>query len=67
MLRFENFEIYPMDCNFGLTLIKAPFKEIFVSEETKNLSYSDFMSYLSYKKLWSEDEIRAMLQGNYSD
>lgn len=62
MLREENFEIYPMNANFGFTLIKLPAKKIYPDDSYKNVSYDEFMNYISNVKLYSDDEIIELLR-----
>lgn len=64
MLKYENFEIYPMNCNHGFTLVKMPAKKIILNDETKNLSYHDFKNFLISVKLYNDLEIINLLQ-NY--
>jgi nucleoside-diphosphate-sugar epimerase len=56
-LKETNFEIYPMDENFGLTLIKVPATEIYPPDEYKNISYAEFADFIKDKKLYSNEEI----------
>lgn len=62
MLREENFEIYPMNNNFGFTLIKLPAKKIYPSEWYRDVTYNEFMDYISNTKLYSDEEIIELLR-----
>ena len=62
MLREENFEIYPMNSNFGLTLIKIPAKKIYPSEQYRGLPYDQFMDYINNIKLYSDEEVIDVLR-----
>jgi hypothetical protein len=62
MLQETSFEIYPMDTNFGFTLIKLPATKINPAESYKSVSYAEFMEFIKTKKLYSDDEIINMLR-----
>jgi hypothetical protein len=62
MLSQEKFEIYPMNNNFGLTLIKLPAKKIYPSEGYKQISYSSFVEFMTTQKVYSDEEIIALLR-----
>lgn len=62
ILKYTNFEVYPMDNNFGFTLVKLPAEKITLNYETENLSYTDFMNFMKGKKLYSTREIEVLLQ-----
>lgn len=57
LLKYTSFQVYPMNTNFGLTLIKMPAGEIYPDESTKNLSWYDFDNWVKGVKLYSEAEI----------
>jgi hypothetical protein len=61
LLKNEKFEVYSMDTNYGFTLIKMPAAKIFPVEENKNLSYSEFSSFLTSVRLYNDDEIKKIL------
>ena len=61
MLTEEQFETYPMDNNYGLTLIKAPVKKVFPSENTLHLPYLDFADFMKTQKIYSNTQIIHML------
>jgi hypothetical protein len=62
MLQQTSFEIYPMDSNYGFTLIKLPATKIYPSEEYKLIPYASFMEFIQTKKLYSEQEIIDILR-----
>lgn len=61
LLKETLFEIYPMDNNYGFTLIRVPVNKIYPSESYKNVSYEEFMEYMKDVKLYSDNEIATML------
>lgn len=61
LLKETQFEIYPMDNNYGFTLVRMPATKINPDDSYKNLSYNEFMSYLKSVKLYSDTEIIKML------
>lgn len=62
ILKYENFEVYPMNNNFGFTLVKLPAKKITLDQETENLSYRDFINFMKGKRVYSTIEIENMLR-----
>lgn len=62
ILKYENFFVYPMDNNYGLTLIKMPANKIYPSEETANLEYLKFKEFISTVKLYNDSEIIKILR-----
>lgn len=62
MLKYTNFEIYPMDNNHGFTLVKLPASKIELNEETKTLSYYGFKAFMAEQKVYNDDEIIRLLQ-----
>lgn len=61
LLRDTNFEVYPMNNNFGLTLIKMPAQCVFPDISYTTLDYDVAMKYLETKKLYSDEEIIKIL------
>lgn len=61
MLESKMFSVYPMNNNFGLTLIKMPACEIEPSESYKNISYDEFLNFMKNQKLYSDNEIIEIL------
>jgi len=57
LLKETNLDIFPMNNNYGLTLIKMPAHEVIPDESYKTVSYETVMDYLSTKKLYSDQEI----------
>lgn len=57
-----NFDVYPMDENYGLTLIKMPATEIRLEKDSINLSYKDFLNFIKNKKVFSRLEIIKILR-----
>jgi hypothetical protein len=62
LLKYEDFRIYPMDTNYGLTLIKMPARPINPTAETLNIPYSEFVKFMNCFKLYSTDEMVKILQ-----
>ena len=62
MLKEEKFEIYPMNTNFGFTLIRVPAKKIAPAESYANVSYHEFAEFIATVKLYSDEEIIRMLK-----
>lgn len=60
-----NFEVYPMDENFGFTLIRMPAKQIALYEEEKNLTYNAFFKFINTRKLYSSKEVINILGGSH--
>ena len=61
LLKETNFEIYPMNNNYGFTLIRVPVTKISPNESYKTVSYDEFMNYIKDVKLYSDAEITEML------
>lgn len=61
-LKEEHFQVYPMDENFGLTLIKMPAKKVFPSDLYKNASYEEFVEFIKNIKLYSQEEVIKILR-----
>jgi hypothetical protein len=61
LLKDTKFEVYPMDNNFGLTLIKMPAHYVFPDESYTTLDYNVFNEFLKTQKLYSDDEIIEIL------
>jgi hypothetical protein len=61
ILKEENFEIYPMDNNFGLTLIKCPVTKVYPPEAVTHLLYTEFVEYMNTQKVYSDSEIIEIL------
>ena len=57
MLDEQHFEIYPMDNNFGLTLIKMPAVQICPPDLYKDITYAEFVEFMAAAKLYSDAEI----------
>jgi hypothetical protein len=62
MLKEEQFEIYPMNNNFGLTLIRMPAKKITPPEYYATVSYAEFCNFIRPVKLYSDAEIINILK-----
>jgi hypothetical protein len=63
MLKEEQFEIYPMNNNFGFTLIRMPAKKISPAESYATVSYDEFREFIETVKLYSDEEIIKLLRG----
>ena len=61
LLKDTKFEVYPMDNNFGLTLIKMPAHHVFPDESYTTLDYNVFTEFLKTQKLYSDAEIIEIL------
>jgi hypothetical protein len=62
LLKETNFKIFPMDNNFGLTLIKMPANVVSPEEEFANVSFEEFSSYINDVKTYSDNEIIDILR-----
>lgn len=60
-LKETNFNVYPMDENYGLTLIKMPAEKINPPELYKNIPYSEFEGFIKTQKLYNSSEITNIL------
>jgi len=63
MLKEQNFELYPMNNNFGFTLIRMPANKIYPDESYANTSYAEFSEFIATVKLYSDQEIINLLKG----
>lgn len=63
MLKEQHFEIYPMNNNFGFTLIRMPATKIAPAESYANVSYEEFADFIKTVKLYSDEEIIKILKG----
>lgn len=54
--------VYPMDENYGLTLIKMPASTIELEQDSIDLSYKDFVNFMEDKKVYSRSEIIKILR-----
>ena len=62
LLKETNFEIYPMNTNFGLTFVRMPAAKISPGADYANVSYGEFMEFISHAKLYSDQEIIEILK-----
>lgn len=62
LLAKTNFEIYAMDENYGLTLVKMPADKIELANDSINLSYHDFQTFIAEQRLYSRLEIIELLR-----
>jgi hypothetical protein len=62
MLTETNFNIYPMNNNFGLTLVKLPAHKIFPPDKCRNITYNEFVNFIKTKKTYSDQEIIKILR-----
>lgn len=65
MLEESNLEVYPMNNNMGLTLIKMPGHYISSLKKYKNVTYREFADYISTKKLYTDNEIIQILRNQH--
>lgn len=63
LLSKTNFDIYPMNENFGFTLIKMPATQIVLSETEKSLTYDTFSKFINTCKLYNHNEVIDLLGG----
>jgi hypothetical protein len=56
-------EVFTLDNNYGLTFVRMPGVELNPDSYSANLSYEDFVSYISGVKLYSNDEMKHILRG----
>ena len=56
-----NAKVYPMDNNYGFTLVKMPAAPVFPPVEISELSYGDFLKFIGNIKLYSDAEILSLL------
>jgi|TARA_B110000305_G_scaffold175160_1_gene193738 hypothetical protein len=64
MMSNTNIELYPMDENLGLTLIKMPATKIKLDNASTNLTYELFKSFITNKKVYSRTEITKILRNS---
>jgi hypothetical protein len=62
MLKEQQFEIYPMNNNFGFSLIRMPAGKIYPAESYANTSYAEFAEYIETVKLLSVEELINLLK-----
>jgi hypothetical protein len=62
MLKEQQFEIYPMNNNFGFTLIRMPASKIYPAESYATTLYAEFAEYIETVKLYSDKEIIKLLK-----
>jgi hypothetical protein len=62
LINETNFEIYPMDNNFGLTFVRMPATPIEPGDEYANLPYANFVDFISRVKLYSNAEMIEILR-----
>jgi hypothetical protein len=62
LLTNTKFEIYPMDNNFGFTLIKVPAGKINPAPEYASVAYAEFELFIKTVKTYSDSEIIEILR-----
>jgi hypothetical protein len=62
LLKNTKFEIYPMDNNFGFTLVKLPAGNIAPGVEYSSVTYAEFESFIKTVKTYSDSEIIEILR-----
>lgn len=63
-LNETEFQVYPMNENYGLTLIKLPATKVYPQNIYKDVTYQQFANFMRDKKLYTQDEIRQMFYEN---
>ena len=53
----NNFDVYPMDANFGLTLVRMPSRKANPSEKYHNITYKEFVEFMKDKRLYTGEEL----------
>lgn len=61
LLKEEQFAVYPMNNNYGLTLIKLPVRKVYPDKYTQQLQYREFAEFMRTRKVYSDAEIIQML------
>jgi hypothetical protein len=61
MLGQSKLEVYPMNNNFGLTLIKMPADTLTPPNKIKDISYDEFLEFMKDKKTYSDEEMIKIL------
>lgn len=61
LLTKSNLKIYPMNENFGFTLIKMPAQKISLNPDDKNLKYEKFLEFIKNQKLYNSSEVIKIL------
>jgi len=59
----NDFEIYSLDSDYGLTVFVNPKKEITLKDSDATVSYLDFKALLSGYRLYSRQELQALVGG----
>lgn len=62
LLSKTDMTVYPMDENYGLTLVRMPAISIELEQDSINLSYKDFVDFMADKKVYSRSEIIEILR-----
>ena len=61
MLTATDFETYTMNENMGLTFVKMPATELELTDKELNLTYDEYVEFMSNKKLYNREEITNIL------
>lgn len=64
LLTNTRMQVYPMNENFGFTLIKMPGHKIILNDFEKNLTYDIFNKFIETQKLYNRQEIIKLLGDN---
>lgn len=59
-----DFKVYPMNENFGLTLVKMPATQVHPQKIYQKVTYTEFMTFMSHQKTYSSEEIAQILNQN---
>ena len=56
-------DVFTLDHECGLTFVRMPGVELKSNSSISNLSYKDFVAFISQVKLYSKDELKKVLRG----
>ena len=65
LLSKTDMTVYPMDENYGLTLIKLPGTSIELEQDSNELSWQAFVEFMKDKKVYSHSEVNQILRNTH--
>ncbi len=65
LLSKTDMTVYPMDENYGLTLIKLPGTSIELEQDSNELSWHAFVEFMKDKKVYSHSEVNQILRNTH--